>query len=376
MSYNGNSDTAYKAREGSTIKAGIKNARRFLVFVLCLLLAVYPLPFAAFCDGKAEPKAPPSNDTGKATHDALESSEEKATLRLFAPSPFELVKASAKTAFVYDTKRGFLYLTDEKEKRIFPASVTKLFTALTALDYLVPSDTAVVGDELELVFSDSSVAGLIKGESVTVDTLLAAMMLRSGNDAAYTLAAAAGKMILGTKSCDAREAVNAFVEQMNKKAVSCGLTGTHFENPDGYHHKNHYTTVMDMIIIAKTAINCSLLLEYTSKPSFAAVLGGEAVVWRNTNALLNPQSEFYRKNVIGLKTGFTDAAGYCMMCAELTADSVVISGVFGCGSYEMRIQESAALLQGADIINRFVSKKAFSRSTFFDTKAKIPIFAS
>ncbi len=272
-------------------------------------------------------------------------------------SPFKIIPLTARVSFVYDSDYGFLYRSAQLEKRIFPASITKLFSALTALDYLSPQDKATVGDELNLVAPDASVAGLKKGFETDVDTLLAAMMLRSGNDAAYTIAATAGAVLTANENNSDFKNVDAFLQAMNAKAKSMGLTGTHFENPDGYHHPEHYTTLADMVIISKAVMNCPLLLHYTRMTVFRTVIDGETVVWKNTNHLLHPSSPFYRKSTVGLKTGFTDSAGYCMVTAETTKSGYVLAGVFGCSSFELRTTESVFLLEGAEMVRFFLKKK-------------------
>ena len=239
--------------------------------------------------------------------------------------------------------------------RVYPASITKLYTAYVALQYLDPAAVVQAGDELKLLAADSSVASIQKGNRLTVEMLLQGMLLPSGNDAAYVIAAAAGRVILEQPDCDAKKAVDAFVDTMNRHAQSDGLTGTKFANPDGYHHKNHYSCMSDLLTVAKLALKTPMILKYTGQDSAQVTFeSGETRTWKNTNALLHMDSEYYRSGVIGLKTGFTGPAGHCLITAAVRGNALVMVGVFQAVSSKKRFEDTVTLLDAyPDLLNDY-----------------------
>ena len=141
----------------------------------------------------------------------------------------------ARQILVYDTTTDtILYTKSVEGGKLFPASITKLFSAYVALQYLDPHTIVTAGDELELVHEGSSVAYVGKGSQLRVKMLVEGMLLPSGNDAATVLAAAAGRVIAEDETLSAADAVQAFVDEMNRQAKALGFEKTHFSNPDGW----------------------------------------------------------------------------------------------------------------------------------------------
>lgn len=247
------------------------------------------------------------------------------------PEPSQPAELTAQYAFVYDTAgSSFLFTHGNPDDRIYPASITKLFTALVALQHLSPEQTVTVGDALKTVPNDSSKAFLQFGDVLTVEQLVYGMLLPSGNDAARVLADAAGRVIAGNDALPAADAIDAFVAEMNHQAEANGLTGTHFVTPDGWHSSEHYTTMADLLTIARLCLADPLISQVVKTPRYAAAVSGRTLYWRNTNMHLHEDSEFYLPNCIGLKTGYTGAAGRCLLSAYLVDDNWVIMGVFNC----------------------------------------------
>ncbi len=251
---------------------------------------------------------------------------------------------NSKSYFVYDSTEGIVSLEGELDDRIYMASITKLYTVKVALEFLESDESVMVGSELNNLAHDSSVAGLKKGDVLTVEQLVAAMLLPSGNDAAYVMAVAAGRKILNRPACGAGRALEAFLKEMNRQAEKDGLSNTHFANPDGYHNDDHYTSMRDVLTIAKIVSDIDLIVKTTSMMSFDADIGGRFLTWRNTNLLVWSKSKYYRENVIGLKTGYTEKAGQCILVAERRDEGLRIVGVFGCDSVEARYEAACALL--------------------------------
>lgn len=236
--------------------------------------------------------------------------------------------------FAYDMREDiFLAQQGDGDAKLYPASITKLLTCYVILQHMKPEAEVIVGDALELVQPDSSVADLKEGDKLTMEQLIAAMLLPSGNDAAQVAAVAAGRAIAEDENLSYTEAVEVFVAEMNRQAEAIGMTNSHFANPDGFHHDNHYTTMNDLVKLCKTVLTNQTILKYTSRLEETVELPDRTLEWENTNFLLDSESETYLPNTIGLKTGYTGKAGSCLVSAFFMEDRIWLIGVFGCPAY-------------------------------------------
>ena len=250
----------------------------------------------------------------------------------------------AQQYFVYNCKSGnFLVSSGQPDEKVYPASITKLFSAYVAMQYLQPETQITAGDALDLVAWGSSVAKIRKGDVLTVQQLTEAMLLPSGNDASYLLAAEAGRAIKKNTQLSAEAAVQAFVAEMNTQAQALGMTGTHFVNPDGIHDTNHYTTFADLAILGKLAMANETIMRYAVLPKDQITLHEETIDWKNTNELVNPESPYYCPYAVGLKTGQTPSAGSCLLSAFRMDDYELLIGVFGCPEEEDRFDDTLQL---------------------------------
>lgn len=246
---------------------------------------------------------------------------------------------------VYDATNDEILFSDSREgNKLYPASVTKLFSAYVALQYLDPLDVVTVGDEMDLVHAGSSLAYIGRGNRLYVRTLVEGMMLPSGNDAAMVLAAAAGRKIAGDEEMSAAEAVQTFVREMNRMGKELGFERTHFSNPDGWHTGSHYTCLNDMARIAKLALEDKTIARYMRTGSDEVTfLSGQKKEWKNTNLLVIPEEGFYRYNAIGMKTGYTRQAEYCLMSAFRLSDRDLVIGLFGYADTYKRFNDANKL---------------------------------
>lgn len=276
------------------------------------------------------------NQNETPTEPTTEPATEAPTL---APTEPEIVLTFSED-FSLESREYFLYHCGRDEvlfsfgnmdKKIYPASVTKLFTAYVALQYMDPDTVVTIGDEIKLVEPNSSLAYIQVGQRIAVRDLIEGMLLPSGNDAAYALAVATARAHYGDATLPAEPAVASFVSLMNKTAEKEGMNGSHFMNPDGYHDADHYTTGNDLITIAKLALSSDVIMRctgtYLDDVEFAS---GETASWHNTNALINPESQYYCENALGLKTGNTSAAGFCLLSAFEVDGEYIIIGSFAC----------------------------------------------
>ena len=252
---------------------------------------------------------------------------------------------SARQYFVFDCETGdFITINCEKSDKVYPASITKLFTAFVALLYVEPEDIITAGDELDLIAEDSSLAYVRKGHQLTAEMLVEGMLLPSGNDAAYVLAAGAARKAANDSTLTAQEAIRYFVNLMNSTANAMGMKYSHFNNPDGYHDEEHYTSLADLTIIARLALGNETIRTYTqTREDNVTYASGQTMSWKNTNQLINSYSEYYIRTAIGLKTGYTDAAGNCLLSAFREENRTVIIGVFGCPNSYARFIDTNTL---------------------------------
>ncbi len=268
--------------------------------------------------------------------------QEPSSAEVLAPGALAL---AAQQYFVYDSgAESFLFHSHGENDRIYPASITKLFTAYIALQYLKPEDVITAGDALEMVSPGSSTARIDWGDRLTVKMLVEAMLLPSGNDAAYILAVNIGRTLANNRRLHYSDAAIAFVAEMNRQAQELGMTDTHFANPDGIHKDDHYSSPRDLVKMAQLALENPTIAKYAAvrKEVVTFYSGGERK-WENTNELLDPESEFYSPYALGLKTGQTPRAGSCLLSAFEYQGRTLIIGVFGCPDVDTRFADTLKL---------------------------------
>lgn len=278
-----------------------------------------------------------ATEATEATEVTTEPTQQTQSPETSAPTESTMPKVPsilAPTAFVYDCRTGeYLYTTGNVHAQLYPASVTKLFTAYVALQHLEPTDTATVGSILKTLPSDSSTAYLDPKDRLSVKDLIYGMLLPSGGDAARVLAVAAGKQILGTTDQEETVYYDAFVDEMNRQAELLGMTDSHFENPDGYHADEHYISIADAVRLGELCLSSSVIMQGTTTKVYTAKVQntGRDIQWVNTNKMISKTRypEFYCEQAVGLKTGFTAKAGNCLLSAFEVEDGHLIIGIFG-----------------------------------------------
>lgn len=212
--------------------------------------------------------------------------------RLFLPvnsSQTPPPKLTARAYFIQDPVSGTVLVSQNPDLRLLPASTTKITTALVALSSYRLDDIVTVGS-----VGNGQTPQLVTGEKITVENLLYAMLLNSDNDAALALA-----------NFDPLGYAH-FVSLMNQKVQSLGLVNTHFTNPAGFDHPDHYSTVSDLARIGTYAM---------SQPLFSRIVGTKISEIFSADQkhkhLLSNLNELLGEipGVRGIKTGFTEAAG-------------------------------------------------------------------
>ncbi|MCQ6562080.1 D-alanyl-D-alanine carboxypeptidase [Paenibacillus mendelii] len=252
-------------------------------------------------------------------------------------------------AVLMDERTGQLLYGKNEHKRLYPASTTKLLTALIALEKGDPDAIVTVGDEALLPSKGESTAGLYKGQQLSLRDLIAAMMLPSGNDAARTIARYTAAVETG-KQMTMEEGLETFADMMNKRAEELGAMESHFVNPHGLHDLDHYTTAGDLALIARKARQNKLLRDIVSESEHtvktATTTMGPTFV--NRNKLLQPASGYYFDGANGMKTGYTSAAGYCLVASAKRGGKSYIAVILNSSSSDVWVDATKLLKYGFD----------------------------
>lgn len=259
--------------------------------------------------------------------------------------PEPITSPSCKSSMLYCVDDSRLIYKDRIDDHIAPASITKLLTASVALYYLSPDTVITVGSEQSLVKPYSSLCLIQQGHRLKLYDLLTGMLMASGNDAAYTVAVSTARAVYPDIYMTDSEAVQYFSGLMNDFAKMIGMQNSHFVNPEGWDDYNQYTTVSDLLILAKYAISVPEIREITGTyQKYVVFDSGENVTWTNSNNMLNPNSPYYCPNAVGLKTGTTDNAGNCLIGVFSKNEKMYISVVVGCNTNADRYNLTLKLL--------------------------------
>ena len=243
--------------------------------------------------------------------------------KLDISNPSIEVDATAAILFDADTKEVLYY--KNAVQAMFSASTVKLLTALVTLEWCTEEEQVTIGDEIKMIASDSTRAYLKEGEVLTIRNLLEGMLLPSGNDAAYAIAAYVGRKSLSDTEATREEAVTEFARLMNQKAEILGVKNSCFKTPDGYDAIGQYTTAYDMGLIGMAAAENKTITEVACSGSSRNIFpSGEDVTWTNTNKLVKRYSGQYYSHAIGLKTGTSSMAGRCLVAAAREGDQTAV----------------------------------------------------
>lgn len=225
-----------------------------------------------------------------------------------------LPELAAKSAVLINQDTGRILFDKNAYQKQYPASITKIMTALLALQNENLDSIITVGKEVDLAPMDGSRAGLKPGQKISLRDLLRALLLPSGNDAAYTVSVHIARKVANNQSMNIDASVDYFVSLMNNKVNELGLTNTHFINPDGYPDENHYTTAYDLALISREAMQNPFFREVVKTQSYTFKTDeNKETTWPNRNLLIRSKSKYYLPEATGIKTGHTSVAGYCLI---------------------------------------------------------------
>ncbi len=226
------------------------------------------------------------------------------------------------SAIAMDFDSGSILYGKDMNKKIYPASTTKILTAILTIENLDLDKKVIVSStSVDSTPDGSSVMGVKQGEIFTIEELLYGLMLPSGNDAALVLAEA----VSGN--------VESFVNLMNEKLQEIGCYNTHFANPHGFHDENHYTTAHDMVKLFRYCLKNDTFKKIIGTYEYELASTNITNTTRkliNTNKLLNVKnSNTYYQFAKGGKTGYTDEARNTLISYSVKDGKTIIVGTFG-----------------------------------------------
>ena len=242
------------------------------------------------------------------------------------------VTTNSPSLILMDAKTGNILYSKNAFKKQFPASTTKVMTAILTLENCKLTDVATVShDAIFNVPVGYSHASLKEGEQLTIEELLNVLMIPSANDAAFVLA----EHIAGS--------VDKFSEMMNNKAKEIGCLNTHFVNPNGIHSDDHYSTAYDLALIGKYAMQFNDIMRIAKVNQYTLPTTNKYNkrdrVFNATNGLITKNDEYYYPEATGLKTGYTDKAGYCIITTAQKGDVELLEVVLGSDSISDRYED-------------------------------------
>ncbi len=268
-----------------------------------------------------------------------------------ASSSVKGMTVEAKAALLQDLDSDTVLYAQKADEKVYPASLTKIMTALLVLDAVdagklsLDQEVTAGGTTWNGLESDTSSANIQVGEKLTVEELLKCLLIQSAGEAANVLAAGVSGSIEN------------FVQDMNKKAEELGCKGTHFVNTSGMPDPNHYTTCNDLYLMAKAAMQYDEFKEIVASVDcrIGKTNKSEERHYYNTNGLLSNMrySGYVYSSCIGIKTGSTEDAGYCLLSAAQQDDKTLVAVVMGCENptdkagniKRLQFSESSRLLQ-------------------------------
>ena len=303
-----------------------------LLLAFVLLTSVLALPAQAASSEQTE-------ETAVETEVAWADDPAEYRVNLLEDAPE--YEAGCKTALLLELNSGIVVYAKNAEERVYPASLTKIMTCLVALKF-----AGDMLDSMKVTVSEEAVEGIAEaggdvrlkvGETMTLRNALYYLMVVSSNESANVIAEAVGGSIPD------------FVNMMNETAKSLGCTGTHFANAHGLHDSNHYTTARDLSIITRQALTYETFREIVSTAEYTvpATNLSDAAHLTSTNYLILADGNrylsddgnyytYYYDKASGIKTGYTSAAGRCvisratdgnldLLCVILGADTLMMS---------------------------------------------------
>ncbi len=321
--------------------------KKYRLMALLLVLALlFSFPAAAVEESTSEE----SQETTAAPTETVAEPPSSSADFLTPPAPLQVYNyptdftIDAAAYALIELNSNTVIYGHELDMRRYPASLTKLMTCMLAIEYGNGEDILTVSaTALQNLSEFGSTAGLVEGEQMKLDDLLYCIMLWSANEGCNVIA----EHISGD--------IESFVDLMNETAQALGMKDTHFANTHGLHNENHYTTVRDLMILARWAWQNKTFRRYATSTVYEvpATNKSEARTLHTTNYLTSTDidSRYFYSRASGIKTGFTTPAGGCLIATATDGEAEYMSIVMGCDllstAEDMRFIETRKLFRHA-----------------------------
>lgn len=285
----------------------------------------------------------------------------------FADETIDKVNLSSNYGVVIDYETGRILGGENIHSKIYPASTTKIWTAYLVIKNIDNLNEPIEIKEVPLV--EASSLYLQKGEIFTVKQLLEGLLIHSANDAAEVLA----KRVSGS--------VEEFAKLMTEEAKKAGALNTSFKNPHGLPNDDHYSTPYDMALLARTAMSEEIIRETVKQPSISFKITNTATSKINVDRYFLNKNKFLRSSatmiykdkevpikydiVDGIKTGYTDTAGNCLLSSAVKNDMRVIAAVFKAMGTNVYVDSRTLLDYGFE---NYYSKTIVDKEEYTKTK--------
>ena len=314
--------------------------KSFAKYIALFLAAMFT--FSAAGCGKDEAKQQDAAVKKEETASDAEGNKKDAETKELLQEAFIMADGApdvtASAAILIEESTGTILYEKNADQKMYPASMTKVLTALVALDHFKPEELIKVGSEINEVSLDSSKAGHVAGEMLTMKNAIRGLIIPSGNDSANVIAAAVARRAENNENLSFSQCEAVFTDLMNQKAEELGATNSHFANAHGYHADDHYTTGKDMALLSRAFMENKTLEEIANEKGFAGngadnmFTTDESVktqdyAWRSHNLLIT-DGEYNYGYASGIKTGFTDEAGDCVTAAAKKDGMNLIAVIF------------------------------------------------
>ena len=267
-----------------------------LIFSFAIIIFMLQGMAGIICNATEESFRVVLNDFSE-IENSIEPVEDKNKLNIYSEA-----------AILIDAQTGKILYEKDIHSRKYPASTTKILTAIIAIEQCSLDEKAIASHgAIFSIKSGYSIANIQEGESFTIRELLDVLMLQSANEAANVIA----EHISGS--------TEEFAILMNQKAKQIGCLDSNFVNANGAHNENHYSTAYDLAMIAKYCMQNQVFRDLVQKQECklpATEIFEEERVFRNTNSLMQPNSRYYYPYCNGIKTGFTTPAKNCLISSS------------------------------------------------------------
>lgn len=289
----------------------IKCIKIITILILIFTLSVFP----TYADDANELEEVVIEENEKQEIEAAASSNTKPTI-------------NSRRYAIYDRLSGRCIYGKDENKQTAMASTTKIMSIIIVVENCKLDEVVTVTSKA--AGTGGSRLGLHTDDKITVNDLLYGLMLRSGNDAAVALA------------IHTAGSVEEFAKLMNKKAEELGLKNTHFVTPHGLDNSEHYTTAYELAVITDYALKNEIIAKVVKTKSTTIKINGNSMQINNTNELLGNVEGVY-----GVKTGFTNNAGRCLVTSVKRGDMDLIIVVLGADTRKDRASDTMKLIEYA-----------------------------